>query len=265
LGWKEHFSAAIHDFVGFENMAYMMPNDYHDANTAADRNPIYRISCRQEQALDIHGGHAFAMFNMMEIKVAEEAQKVGNEFSSAFFWQGDPLTSPPSTMVLHSWSSREDVKEALHTYFGQIPQDEAHEDPDEADLQSSWRLALHSLKRSFDLLKDNQELTYKAHFHPRYTYDRIAFVRLEHHFPSTHISLYAYDTTGAVFVMFGSDSYPSVPTCILMSHQTAWKFGDDLASELDSWSTSKLPLIGFIPWLAEVTGLPVKEIPTTSR
>jgi hypothetical protein len=204
------------------------------------------------------------MFNVNEIKVAEEARMVGDTFRSNMFTQGVPQRSPPSTMVMHSWSTRADVKDELHRNFGQIPEDEVHEHLEEADLQSGWLIALHSMKRSFELLQGNSELSYKRRFYPEFTYDRVAFVRLEHHFPAGYLSLYSFNTSEAVFLAFGANDYPSVPTLILMSHESAWKLGTILMYEFSAWRSSNAPPIvdkaGIYSWLQRVTGLPVKGI-----
>jgi len=263
LGWKGEYSAFINDLIGLGNTNYMMPDEFHGDNSETDWNPLYAQACRKRQVFDVHGGHVFAMFNVMEIKDAEEAQMAGDTFRSEMFFQGDPRTLPPVAMVMHSWSKQKNVTDRLRLCFGEIPNKEAHESLEESESESSWLVALHSMKRSFELLHNNSDFSFKKHFHPKFMYDRVAFVRLEHHFPSKYISLYELKTQEAVFVMYGAEAYSFVPTLIVLSHEAAWKLGEYLMRELPGFGIQTmwaLKRLGVNAWLQQVTGLPVREM-----
>lgn len=266
LGWKEHDFPFLNEHVGFENMGFMMPNEYHDANTMGDRNPLYSQACRKEAKYDVHGGHAYALFNVVPVKDENSIRHIASRFIETFFLQNEPRVVPPQTLVMHSWTASKELRDVLHLAFGQAPQEEKHDAPLKAtpwqpqDWQVGWRLAVESMRRTFDLFRVNQEFKYKSAYHPGYKYDRVTFLRLDYPLSRGHIAVYSLDTSKNTFVGFGASKYEFVPVMIMTDHKGAWQFGEWLRnrqSDEPSMFSSPPTTDEVILWLEQVLGKPV--------
>lgn len=256
LGWKEHDFPFMNALAGHTSMNYFMPREYHDANTMGDPNPIYAQACRKEAMYDIHGGHAHAFFNVEEFKAPDFVLKNGQRWIEAFQLQNFPRSVPPQTMVMHAWATHRAVKEALHVNFGQVPQEEKFEPrPTKWDYLD---ITLSSMRKVWLLLKKNKEYAYKSAYHPRYKYDRIAWLRVDYFWKTKHFDLYVNDTSATTYVGFGAARFPEFPTIILTDHEGAWLLGKWLASNVTAPLIHALTRASVSQWLQHAIGRPVK-------
>merc|ERR1712127_59798 len=118
---------------------------------------------------------------------------------------------------MHTWTKKNQrLVDKLHLAFGQVPQKERHNEP-LPQTASPWESAVASMRRTFQLLKTNQELLYKTAYHKGYRYDRVTFTRVEHvwRIQPPFVSLYSYDVSDATWVGFGATKFSFIPTLIL--------------------------------------------------
>merc|ERR1719181_1445369 len=85
--FREHSSITIGFRVGFQNFAFMEKGT-HDANSAADRNPIYKM-CRPEQKYEINGGFAIAVFGLF-YPSRQTIEATGSAVCRSLYLQAEP-------------------------------------------------------------------------------------------------------------------------------------------------------------------------------
>jgi hypothetical protein len=256
-GWQEHNWASVSQFVG-DYLGLLMDNEYHDANTQADKNPLYSQACRKEQKFDIHGGPAVGAFSVVPQNKSETIAASALSIIKTFWRQGDPSTIPVMATSLHTWTTGK-----LAGGFCKVPdfcppsgkQAYSKMPPNYLADASGWFAWHESIKKSAGLLWMNGEFRGRLASNPAYNYDRVAFVRDDYIFRRSHISLYEYVTRNQTFVGFGSKLFPSVPSLIVLSHRGLSKL---IGGKPPDYAAIPRTVEGAIQHLTEWFGLPVR-------
>ena len=87
-----------------DHLDFLFPNDYHDSNTAFDRNPLYKQP-REEQLFDVNGGFAILVLSVLEEEPRHSA--VAN-YKLHVLLQGRPQVTHFTAIDLfvHSWACK---------------------------------------------------------------------------------------------------------------------------------------------------------------
>ena len=122
LGFMEHnalYTLRGAKGIGVPNLGFMMPEEFHDSNTAVDRNPLYK-QMRPEQEFDVHGGFAILIVSSLDPKETVSQQAAISNIRSHVLQQGRPQPTHFTAIDLfvHTWDDAVCAKKQLKEAWG---------------------------------------------------------------------------------------------------------------------------------------------------
>ena len=124
LGFMEHnalYGLTGAKGIGVQNIGFIFPNEYHDSNTAFDRNPLYKQT-RPEQEFDVHGGFAILVVSVLGPNAPLKPQQltIANYRLHLLALQGlpNPTHFTAVDFFVHTWDEKVCSKKELREAWG---------------------------------------------------------------------------------------------------------------------------------------------------
>jgi len=238
-GFREHFSGGVKDRIGSSAMSFLT-KELHDANSMADKNPIYKM-CRPEQKFEINGGFAIAIFGLIPPS-RKDVEESGGGVCRFLYLQAEPRSLAATDIVVHSWvrddEGEKDIDDVVELRYGQHPAGKQYERLPSS--LSNWSIGFKSMKAAYKLLKRTPIFVERSRssmvkVRREFNFDRIVFARSDYTLKSV-ISIYDCDTESEVCLGFGDGKFP----VIIISVQPALQrfFNSAFQNDTRDWSDS---------------------------